>query len=384
MSALRARQQMRIRVLAQGGRGHAEWEQVCALLDELSDDEVLAHVEELETELREWAPEFRETPLRWVKQLEREGREPRAQLCRVLGLSSNPHLDELWRVLESPDVAHIDVLGIGDWGLDATKMPDLARRLALIGVKRLELTGHRIGAGLAHILPLSLDGELVSLRADSCGLGHGALEKVVAEGAATGLRELVLSLNYFSPRDLEYLARLPGLDRLRKLVLDDKVLAAGVRVLAEQAPLYGLQHLDLGGTQCGDEGAVLLATAPPFARLEKLSLWSCAITDAGAAALGAATSRTLLRELDLKFNRITATGVRSLLASMRLPELSRINLTGNEIGDDIVDVLASCPLVAQLASLTMDDSYLSNDARAALQALPLPAGVLDLYPVRED
>ena len=382
MSTLLARQQARIRVLAQGRRGHAEWEQVCALLDELSDNEVLAHVQDLETELREWAPEFRETPLRWVKQLERVGREPRTRLCRVLGLSSNPHLDGLWRVLESPDVACIDVLGIGDWGLDAAMMPDLARRLAR--VKQLELTGHRIGAGLAHILRLSLDGELVSLRADSCGLGHGAFEKMVAEGAATGLSELVLSLNYVSPQDLEYLARLPGLDRLRKLVLDDKVLAAGVRVLAEQAPLYGLQHLDLGGTQCRDEGAVLLATAPTFARLEKLSLRGCAITDAGAAALGVATSWTLLRELDLKFNRITATGVRSLLASTHLPALSRMDLTDNEIGDDLVDVLASCPQVARLTSLVLDDTYLSNDARTALQALPLPSGMLDLHLSRED
>ena len=378
------RQQMSIRELAQGRRGHAEWGQVCGLLDELSDDEVLAHVLDLEVDLHEWLPEFRETPRRWVKRLQSEGHEPRTQLCRVLGLSSSPHLDELWRVLGSPDVARIVVLGIGDWGLDATMMPDLAHRLMRIGVKRVDLTGDRIGAGITDILRLSVEGELVSLRADSCGLGHGALEKVVAEGAAMGLRELMLSLNYFAPRDLGYLVRLPGLERLSKLGLDDKILAAGVRVLVEQAPLYGLQDLDLGGTQCGDEGVLLLATCPTFSRLEKLSLGGCAVKDAGAASLGATMSLTALRELDLKFNHITATGVRALLASPRLLALERLDLSHNEIEDDIVEVLASCPQVARLTSLVLDDTYLSNEARAALQALPLPAGVLDLYFLRED
>jgi hypothetical protein len=90
-----------------------------------------------------------------------------------------------------------------------------------------------------------------------------------------------------------------------------------------------------------------------------------------------------LRELDLKFNHITAAGVRSLLSSTRLTALAQLQLTHNEIEDEIVDVLATCPQVARLASLTLDDTYLSDEARAALQALPLPAGVLDLWLLRE-
>jgi len=387
MTGLSQGRRSSIRRLVQGSRGYQEWAKVCAVLDEISDDEVRSHLDELEEELSMWAPEFRPTPSRWAKRLQAEGQEPRVRLCRSLGLGGSPSNQpavrtQIWRALDSADVAKIDVLGVAYCEFDETAGLDLARRLAALRVKRLALLDVRVGAGISHIFRLSVDGELVSLRADSCGLGDGALEKMAAERAETGLRELALGLNYFSPRDLEYLAQLSGLDQLQRLVLDDKFLAAGVRVLAERAPLHGLKDLDLSGTQCGDEGAALLATAPTFARLEKLSLWSCAITDVGARTLSAATSRTLLRELDLKFNRITASGVRSLLASTHLPALSRMNLTDNEIGDDVVDVLASCPQVARLTSLVLDDMYLSNEARTALQALPLP--MLDLHLARED
>jgi hypothetical protein len=383
MTDLFRRQQMAIRLLAQSRCDHDSWNEVCALLDELPDDTVRACLHELELELRGWPSEFRGAPRRWAMRLRTEGQEPRVQLCSTLSLSYTTSRDELWRALDSADAAGIDGLGVGYCNLDEAAMPRLARRLSQIGVQQLLLTSNRIGIGIGHILRLSVDGELVLLSADSCGLGQGVLERVVAEGAESGLRELWLGLNYFSPHDLEYLAQLPGLDKLRRLVLDDKFHAAGVRVLAEQAPLHGLQDLDLSGTQCGDEGAALLAMAPTFAGLEKLSLWSCVVTDLGATSLGSATSLTVLRELDLKFNRITAAGVRSLLASTHLPALSRMNLTDNEIGDDVVDVLAICP-VARLTSLVLDDAHLSNEARTALQALPLPSGMLDLHRARED
>ena len=385
MTSALQRQQMSIRALAQGKRGHEEWAAVCALFDELPDDTVKAHLNEFEIELQAWPAEFRETPRRWVARLRTEGREPRVQLCRVLGLSQKTKLDELWRALDAPDVTRIVVLGIGDIGLDGTMMPDLARRLARTGVKRLELTGENIRGGIEHILRLSCDGVLTSLTAESCGLGRGVLETVVAEGAMIGLHEFGLGLNFLKAPDLFHLARLPGLGGVRRLALaNNTFLAAGVRVLAEQAPLQELQHLNLEGTQCGAEGAALLATAPVLARLETLSLMGCDLKDTGAAALAAAVSLTTLRELDLKFNHITAAGVRSLLSAPQLPALERLDLSHNEIQDDLLDVLASCPQVARLTSLVLDDTYLSNEARTALQAMPLPSGMLDLHLLRED
>jgi hypothetical protein len=391
MTDIFRQQQLAVRALARSKRDYAGWTQVCALLDQLPDDVVLANINELEVEVGGWAPDLRITPLRWAARLQAEGQEPRVQLCRVLGLGGTPGTGrgasraDLWRALDAPDAARIDVLGVAYCEFDPIAAPDLARRLARIGVKRLDLSDIAIGSGITHIFRLSLDGVLASIDARSCGLGKGVLEAVVADGAAIGLRELGLQDNYLIAADLEHLARLPGLDVVRRLTLSgNKFLAPGARVLAGQAPLYGLRELDLEGTQCGDEGAALLATAPALARLETLSLMSCDVKDAGAASLGVTTSLTALRELDLKFNHITAAGVRSLLASTQLTALTRLNLTYNEIEDDIVDVLASCPQVARLVSLVLDDTYLSNEARAALQALPLPTGVLDLYLVRED
>lgn len=387
MNDLFQRQQISIRDLADHKRDYDGWSEACALLGEISDDAVRAHLDELEVELNAWSPHLRIAPPRWAARLQAEGHEPRVRLCRVLGLgaSRTTNLDELWRALDSADVTKIDVLGIGDFGLNEQTIPDLARRLKRIGVKRLDLTGKTIGAGIVHILRLSCDGVLTSLTAESCGLGRGVLEAVVAEGGAIGLAELGLGLNFLKAPDLSHLARLPGLNGVRRLALPNNTfLAAGVRVLAEQAPLEGLCELNLEGTQCGAEGAALLATAPAFARLETLSLMGCDLKDAGAVALAAASSRTTLRELDLRYNHITAAGVRSLLASPQLPALERLDLAHNEIEDDIVDVLARWPQVARLTSLVLDDTYLSNEGRAALQALPLPAGVLNLSLLRED
>jgi len=384
------RQQLAVRALAQGNHGHAEWSQVCALLDELSDDAVRVHLDELEAELNAWPPEFRTGRPRWAARLQTEGLEPRLQLCRVLGVGGMPagsamSRADLWRALDSPDVARIEVLGIAYVEFDEVSAPDLARRLARIGVKRLDLMDIAIRGGISHIFRLSLDGVLAALDARSCGLGRGALETAVAAGAAIGLRELGLQDNFLKAPDVEHLARLPGLGGVRRLTLvNNTFLAAGVRVLVEHAPLQELRSLNLEGTQCGAEGAALLATAPVFARLETLSLMGCDLKDAGAAALAAATSLTTLRELDLRFNHITAAGVRSLFASTQLRALERLDLSHNEIEDDIVEVLASYPQVARLVSLTLDDTYLSNEARAALLVIPLPTGVLDLRLLREE
>jgi hypothetical protein len=382
-------QQVGIHALAKSKADHVGWAEVCALLDELPDDVVRAHIEELEVALEAWAPQLRAAPPRWAARLQAEGQEPRVGLCRVLGVGGMPghaaRPDDLLRALDAPDVARIDVLGIAYCGFDEGAVPALARRLASIGVRRLDLTDVDIGVGIGHILRLSRDGVLTSLSARSCGLGQGVLEAVVANGAAIGLQEFGLQDNHLNAQDVGHLAKLPGLDGVLRLALGgNKFLAPGVRILFEQAPLHRLRELNLEGTQCGAQGAVALAATPALARLETLSLMSCDIKDAGALALGAATSLVSLRELDLKFNHITATGARALLASTQLTSLVRLNLAYNEIEDDIVEVLASCPQVARFASLTLDDTYLSNEARAALQSLPLPAGVLDLWLLRDD
>jgi hypothetical protein len=385
MTDLIRRQQAGIRAATEDKRDYAGWTEVCALLDELSDDAVRVHASELDADLAAWSPQLRAATPRWVTRLRAEGQEPRVQLCRMLDLSRTTNRDELWRALDAPDAARITLLSVSRCELDEAAAPDLARRLARIGVQWLDLAGNRVGAGIAHVFRLSREGVLASLDAESCGLGQGVLEAVIAGGAATGLRELGLAVNYLTAEDVEHLARLPGLDGLRRLGLGgNKFLASGVRVLVERAPLGELRGLDLEGTQCGDEGAAVLAASPALSRLETLSLMSCIVSDAGAAALAASTSLTSLASLDLKLNRITAVGAGALLASAHLPSLARLQLTHNEIGDEIVGVLASSPQVTRLASLTLDDTYLSDAARAALQALPLPPDVLDLWLVRED
>lgn len=380
MSDLFQRKQVAIRALAASKRDHTGWTDVCTGLDDLPDDMVRAHIDELDMELDVWPVQLRAAPLSWVKRLRIEGREPRLQLCRVLGLGRTTNRDELWRALDAPDVDRIDVLGVEYCGLDEGAMPELARKVARMGVRQLWLTGNRVGIGIEHVLRLSCEGILSSLEAESCGLGKDVLETLVGGGAAIGLRELGLAVNYLKPRDVEHLVLMPGLDGVRRLNLSgNKFLAPGVRALVPQAPLYGLRELSLDDTQCGDGGAAILAGSTAFARLESLSLMGCLMGDLGAAALAATTSQAALLDLNLESNGITAAGVRSLLVSTQLAALVRLNLMYNQIEDDIVDVLGTCPQVSRLASLTLDDTYLSEEARVALRSLPLRAGLLDLH-----
>ncbi|MEV4416321.1 hypothetical protein [Catellatospora sp. NPDC049609] len=376
---------VRIRVLA-GVPDYSAWTEVCALLDTMSDDTVRGHVEEIEAELGGWAPHLRVVPPRWVELLLTGQRQPRAQLCRTLDLSGPLDRADPWRALDSPDIAGITILGVGYCGLDEAAMPELARRVARIGVHRLAVDGNHIGLGIAHLFQLSRDGVLASIDATDCGLAaDGVLATIVADGVEIGLDELDLGINYLQPRHVEQIARIPGLDRVRRLGLGhNKFLAAGASVLAERAPLRGLRELNLGGTQCGDVGVAALAASPDLARLDTLSLASCQITDAGAASLAEAVSMAALRKLNLTFNRITAAGVRVLLDSTRLPALAELELRNNEVADDIVEVLDSPVRMARLSSISLDDAWLSDGARAALLASPRPGAALDLMFMRED
>jgi hypothetical protein len=370
-----------IRAVARGGRDFAAWIRVCAVLDEVPDDVVRAHVDEIDAELDGWSAGIRH-PLRpWIARLRAEGREPRMLFARVLGLAPDP----LWRVLESPDIARIHTLSVARCGIDEAAAPELARRLAGIRVTRLDLSDNPIGAGIRHVLPLSLDGAFTALDTDMCRLAGAALETLAAEGTAFAVEELRLGLNHLGPRDVEHLAGLPGFERVRLLSFDgNKFLAAGVRALVDHAGpagLAGLRELDLGGTQCGPGGAAILATDPAFARVETLDLRGCSIKDAGAAALAAATSLTSVRELNLAFNDLTAAGAGALLASTALAALERLDLSNNEIGDGVVDLIGR---PGRLESLTLDDTYLSDRGRDALLALPLPDGLLDLRNMRDE
>jgi hypothetical protein len=178
--------------VARRGRGAETWAEVCALLDDLPDGTVRAHVEEIDAELGGWPALNRYPWGNWVRRLRAEGQEPRLLLCRMLGLapyrSPSAHAatdghDELWRALDSPDIARIHTLSVAYCGIDEATAPLLARKLARIRVTRLELSDNRIGAGIRHLLPLSLDGVFTSLDTDWCALA-GAFEVLAAEQTA--------------------------------------------------------------------------------------------------------------------------------------------------------------------------------------------------------
>ena len=211
--------QLGIRAVAARKLNCDGWADVCALLDGLSDDTVRSHIDELELELNAWSPQLRSAPARWVARLQSQGHEPRVRLCRLLDVSRTPNRDEMYRTLDADDAMYISALVAERCGLDEAAMPGFASRLARIGVEQLWLRGNDIGSGILHVLRLSSRGVLRSLDAKSCGLGQGVLGAVAADGVVIRLHELGLADNHLGSQDVEFLARIPGLDEVQRLAL---------------------------------------------------------------------------------------------------------------------------------------------------------------------
>ncbi|XP_066233481.1 acidic leucine-rich nuclear phosphoprotein 32 family member E isoform X2 [Saccopteryx leptura] len=74
--------------------------------------------------------------------------------------------------------------------------------------------------------------------------------------------------------ELSSLARLPNLNKLRKLELSDNIISGGLEVLAEKCP--NLTHLNLSGNKIKDLSAV--EALQNLKNLKSLDLFNCEIT----------------------------------------------------------------------------------------------------------
>ncbi|XP_066124158.1 acidic leucine-rich nuclear phosphoprotein 32 family member E isoform X1 [Saccopteryx bilineata] len=89
--------------------------------------------------------------------------------------------------------------------------------------------------------------EVTQLVLDNCHCVNGEIE---------GLNDTFKKLEFLSMANVELssLARLPNLNKLRKLELSDNIISGGLEVLAEKCP--NLTHLNLSGNKIKDLTAV--------------------------------------------------------------------------------------------------------------------------------
>jgi Leucine-rich repeat (LRR) protein len=205
-------------------------------------------------------------------------------------------------------------------------MSELARCPHLAGLRRLDLSGNRIGVeGMREL-------------ANSPYLG--------------GLRELILSENDLGPEGAQWLARAPWFANLEQL--EAAVNGIGTDELESiLAAAANLVHLDLSRNPLGREGGAVLAGWPGAARLESIAAPGCGLGPDGTRDLLRGDFRSL-RRLDLSFNRI-GPGI-----AVTLPRLlTGLDLGFNDLGDPGIATLTAIPPPATLTSLNLAANRIS-------------------------
>lgn len=205
-------------------------------------------------------------------------------------------------------------------------MAELARCQHLAGLRRLDLSGNRIGAGGMREL------------ANSPYLG--------------GLRELVLSGNDLGPEGMRWLARASWFAELQTLeAADNGIVASEAEAVLAAAP--NLVHLDLSRNPLGRDGGAALAKSPGTARLESLAASGCGLGPDSTSDVLRGDFRSL-RRLDLSFNR---TG--PAIAVSLPPALTSLDLSFNDLGDGGIAALTASPPPTTLTSLNLAANRIS-------------------------
>lgn len=248
-------------------------------------------------------------------------------------------------------------------------LDELARCPHLAGVRRLDLSGNRIGSAGARSLA-----------------GSHRLDR---------LSELVLSGNDLGTDGIAAVAGASWLPRLRVLEAADNRLGPRELEVLLSAEVKGLVELDLSRNPLGPEGAKVLISSRLFqsrplapravcssvneeesqplaeraghtSHHTRLILSQCALGPEGASALFSAARLPSLTELDVSFNNIGLDGAVALAEDESLVNLKRLNLGFNDVEDDGVEALAASDAPPSLVSLDLAGNRITAKGAQAL------------------
>lgn len=296
------------------------------------------------------------------------------------------------RLKYAPWVRGIRVLNLSGYDIPPTDWSPLADCPHLTEMVELNLCGGRIlPDGAARIAAANLFPKLERL--DLGGkVGDQALAKLFGGAAFTGLKELTLSADRgtFTLKGVEAVAKskalaglkaldlpwqpirnvLPALTKatfwrgleslammrcgltdkdvaalvrkpppLRVLNLDDnKITAAGVRLLTESPLLATLTKLELSRNKIGEKGVAALVNSPGVKNLRTLEVSDCSLGLAGITAIAESPHLANLCELDIHGNKLDLAGARALAASPHLGGL-RVLWMGSGLNATVKKVL---------------------------------------------
>lgn len=241
-------------------------------------------------------------------------------------------------------------------------------------------------------------GRLTAVRMLECGIadvGAAELSRLLLgsperawnpciAGAASSLRELVLSANQIGDRGTAAVAAiLPKCDMLERLLLDRNCVGpAGAAALAKQLPRSAIRELvlgsHLGGNPIGALGAEALAAAlvddmeraaaNRASRLEALALEDCNIGERGARGIAKVLSTSGVTALSVARNELGDVGAADLIRVLP-PSLLSLDLAGNGITDDVGAVLGQMLQATPMLSVSLAQNDLSAGLRDRLRGL---------------
>jgi len=253
------------------------------------------------------------------------------------------------QALRTRSPARLERLDLDNTGISTELAQELADMPALAKLTHLNLSHNPIrGTGAQALAASPHLRRLVSLRLHDCAIGvHAGAALVsslprlttldlrrnrladsgvraIAASSPQNLRELYLGMNNLTAASIEALVNWPGLARLTLLHLygNDGIGDAEVTQLSRSDRIRELQHLDLAGTNVGDEGLQALAEGPHAGKLRYLNVpQGQAITDTGVTALARSPVLKRLQHLNLRYSSMTDRGARALADSPYLSDL---------------------------------------------------------------
>ena len=244
---------------------------------------------------------------------------------------------------------------------------ELARCEHLTRLRRLDLTGNRIGpVGMRELAESAFLGGLKELGLSGNDLGADGAAALRAAKWLPGLKGLELADNRLGPTDLEPLLSLTSHDLTNLDLSRNPLGVAGGDILARSSLLPHLRRLRVAHCQLGAEGAASLFGARRFEDLRELDVRLNDLGPEGAVALAADESLANLLTLDLGFNDLGDDGVASLSSATHFSRLVTLNLAANRLTAAGAAALAESDVFSAAESLNLTANPLGDAGAIAL------------------
>ena len=246
--------------------------------------------------------------------------------------------------------------------------PDGAEMLAstsnLPALRRLDLSGHRIGDRGAEALAMS-ELSLIAIDLSRNELGADGVAALLDSTVTASLEWLALDGNRLGAEGAAAIARAAHLDKVRSLSLDAANLGAdGAKALAAAKHLKPVD-LSLRANAIGPDGAEALAGSRLLDSVTRLDLADNALGASGAGVLVESGTLRSVEWLDLSRNDLGRAGAERLAASS-LPSVTTLRLSRNDLGDEGAVALAAASGMSRLERAILTNNGIGLEGARAL------------------